>query len=194
SAAFSFFPTKNLGALGDAGCVTAQDDEVAQRLALLRVHGSKQRYIHEVVGGNYRIDALQSAFLSVKIESAQSWIDRRIDIADSYSAALKKIDAVTVPSVLPGYRHSFHQYTIQVPDEKRNDLIAHLDADGIGSMPYYPLCVHLQPALFASGWRQGDFPEAEQCSLRVISLPMYPELKEEEISAVTASVQSFFNR
>lgn len=193
AAAFSFFPTKNLGALGDAGCVTAQDDDIAQKLALLRVHGSRQRYIHEAVGGNFRIDALQSAFLSVKIESAQSWIEKRIGLADLYSDSLRNVEGVVVPSVLPGYRHSFHQYTIKVSADKRDDLIKHLAADGIGSMPYYPLCVHLQPAMASSGWQHGDFPEAEKCSQQVISLPMYPELTEEEITTVFQSIRLFFN-
>lgn len=192
AAAFSFFPTKNLGALGDAGCATTQRDDVAEKLALLRVHGSKQRYIHEVVGGNYRIDALQAALLSCKMPFAQGWIDRRIQIAAQYTRQLSQCKSLQTPFISQGYQHSFHQYTIKVEAKVRDSFIMHLASCDIGSMPYYPLCVHLQPALSKTGWSVGDFPEAEKCSTEVVSLPMYPELTDDEIGFVCTSIKDFF--
>lgn len=190
AAAFSFFPTKNLGALGDGGLIVSGDDKLAACLRTLRVHGSSQKYFHEELGINSRLDEIQAAALLVKLPFFDRWTTRRQDIAKRYSDALAAIPEVQIPVTPPGYRHVFHQYTIRAP--KRDQLQAFLREQGIGSTIYYPFPLHLQPALGEFRGRVGQFPEAERAVAEVLSLPLFPELQNDEIDQVVEAVAHFY--
>jgi dTDP-4-amino-4,6-dideoxygalactose transaminase len=201
AAAFSFYPTKNLSASGDAGMVTTTSDAVAQRVNLLRVHGMRQRYVHEVVGWNSRMDTLQAAVLLVKLGFLEEWNARRRVLADNYRALFHKA-GVTEPGpypmngvVLPVSRaktvHVFHQYVIRI--RRRDELKAFLRDRGIESEIYYPLALHQQPALNGLGYKTGDFPESERAAAEVLALPMFPQLTSEEQEIVVAGITDFLS-
>ena len=184
----SFFPTKNLGGFGDGGAILTNDSRIAEEVRLLRVHGAKKKYFHEKVGFNHRLDALQAAILRAKLPYLDGWNEKRREIAEKYSERLK--GTVTIPSIQKGKLHIFHQYTIRTP--RRNDLKEFLEERGIGAIVNYPLPIHLQPAFSHLGHQEGDFPESEKASQEVLSLPIYPEMTEEEVDYVSKSVQEFF--
>ena len=191
----SFFPAKNLGAFGDAGGVACRDAERAEQLRVIRVHGSKPKYLHHVIGGNFRLDALQAAVLRVKLPYLDGWAAGRVANAARYDAAfaasgLVERERVKPPVVLPGAGHVFNQYVIQVPD--RDGLKAHLDARGIGTAVYYPLPLHLQPCFTGLGHTRGDFPVAEAACERVLALPVYPELPEGSVEAVVDAIAAYY--
>lgn len=193
---FSFFPTKNLGAFGDGGMVCTDHDEVAEKIRLLRVHGASRKYHHDIVGYNHRLDEIQAAFLNVKLDYLDEWVERRRKIADLYKRLLQEHAVrLGIPLKLPaepGYAyHAYHQFTIRT--KWRDDLLAHLHDKGIGATVYYPVPLHLQQAFAGLGYRKGEFPVAEAAAKEVLSLPMYPELTEEEISWVVQSVLDFFD-
>ncbi|MFB6271259.1 MAG: DegT/DnrJ/EryC1/StrS family aminotransferase [Salinibacter sp.] len=188
---FSFFPTKNLGAFGDAGLVTTTSDELAEKVRLLRVHGSATKYHHELVGSNSRLDALQAAILRVKLRHLPSWIEARQQCASDYDAQLGGLESLTIPQKSPDHSHVYHQYTVRVHDGGRDALRAHLERRGIGTAVYYPQPLHLQPALADAGYREGDYPEAERASREVLSLPMFPELTSREQEAVATAIAEF---
>jgi dTDP-4-amino-4,6-dideoxygalactose transaminase len=188
-AAFSFYPTKNLGAAGDAGAVTTGDDEIATLLANLRLHGETERYRHSRVGGNFRLDSLQAAVLATKLPRLREWTARRIAIADRYGALLWDADLagrVTVPFAAPGRKHVFHQYVIRVRDRDR--VRAKLAEAGIGTAVFYPIPLHLQECFADLGYREGSFPKAEQAAREVLALPMFPQLTDDEIDRVAEAV------
>ncbi len=191
AAAFSFYPTKNLSALGDGGMITTKSGEIAQRVERLRVHCQREKYIHDDVGYNSRLDDLQAAFLSLKLRLLDSWNERRRRIAETYTEALK--DVVITPSVGEGNIHVFHQYTVRT--DERDRLREHLIKNGIGVSVFYPLPLHLQKVLMERyGYRRGQFPEAERASEEVLSLPIYPEMEEWQIEYVIEKVREFFGR
>ena len=191
TAAFSFFPSKNLGAFGDGGLVTANRDDLAARLRLLRVHGGRQMYHHEEVGYNSRLDALQAAVLSVKLPHLPGWSEARRANARFYDEALAGVEGVRTPVVLPGNESIFNQYTIRVLDGRRDDLVRFLGERGVGSSVYYPVPLHLQECFGYLGYGRGDFPVSEAAALEVLSLPIFPELRREQLEYVAESIREF---
>ncbi|HEX2204670.1 MAG TPA: DegT/DnrJ/EryC1/StrS family aminotransferase, partial [Longimicrobium sp.] len=190
--AFSFFPTKNLGAFGDAGMTVTNDDETAERLRKLRVHGGRQMYHHEEVGYNSRLDALQAAVLSAKLPHLAGWSAKRREHAAFYDQALAGIDGLVTPTVRPGHESIVNQYTLRVLDGRRDALMEHLKARGVGSNVYYPVPLHLQECFAYLGYREGQFPESERACREVLSLPVFPELTGAQREYVAESVRSFF--
>ncbi len=191
---FSFFPTKNLGAYGDGGMIVTNDDELAERARILRVHGSKPKYYHSIVGLNSRLDEVQAAILNVKFKYLSRWIEERRKRAALYDELFEKElgDRVVIPYTPPYNYHTYHQYTIRVRDN-RDRLKEYLKERGIGTNIYYPLSLHLQECFENLGYREGDFPEAEKASREVLSLPMYPELKEDAQMKVVDEIKEFYN-
>jgi dTDP-4-amino-4,6-dideoxygalactose transaminase len=184
--AFSFFPSKNLGAYGDGGMLVTSRKDIADRVRSLRSHGGRVKYHHEELGVNSRLDELQAAILRVKLPHLNDWIERRRAIAHAYTAALA--DGVTVPREWTGARHVYHQYTVRLPD--RNAAHTALAARGIGTMVYYPVPLHLQAVYEPLGYRHGDFEHAERAAEEVLSLPIFPELHADERDAVIGAVRA----
>ncbi|MFC6644835.1 DegT/DnrJ/EryC1/StrS family aminotransferase [Granulicella cerasi] len=198
AAAFSFYPTKNLAAMGDAGMVTTHDAATAERATMLRAHGMRKRYFHDEVGWNSRIDSLQAAALSVRLRYVEAGNARRREIAalyaEAFTAAGLVSDSVTTGIVLPytdpRAEHVFHQYVIRAP--RRDDLRAHLASLQIGSEVYYPLPLHLQESLASLGYKRGDFPHSEKAAEEVLALPIYPELRDDEVATVVEGIRRFY--
>ena len=190
--AFSFFPTKNLGAFGDAGMTVTNDADTAERLRKLRVHGGRQMYHHEEVGYNSRLDALQAAVLSAKLPRLAAWSEARRHHAAFYDGALAGIDGIVTPLVNPENESIFNQYTVRVLDGRRDALAEHLKQAGIGSGVYYPVPLHLQECFAYLGYREGQFPESERACREVLSLPVFPELTPAQLGLVAQSIMEFF--
>jgi len=182
----SFFPTKSLGAYGDGGMVVTNEPEIAETVDLLRKHGAKTSYHYLLPGFNSRLDTLQAAILIVKLRRLDNWQELRQNKAMLYNKLLGEIDSIEPPSVEEFGKPSFNYYTIRLkgPGLNRNKLREHLESGGIQTMVYYPLSLHLQEAYEALGYKQGDLPESERAQSQVLSLPMYPELSEEQIREV----------
>ena len=189
---FSFFPSKNLGGYGDGGMVVTQSDEIARRIRRLRVHGGMKTYYHEEVGYNSRLDSLQAAVLSAKMASLASWSAARRKNAAYYNAAFADLDDVRTPTIDPANESIYNQYTLRVA--KRDALQSHLREKEIGSAVYYPLALHLQPCFEYLGYKRGVFPESERATQEVISLPVYPELKQSQLDEVIDAVRGFYGR
>jgi dTDP-4-amino-4,6-dideoxygalactose transaminase len=192
---FSFFPSKNLGAFGDAGLLTAMDDGLAKRARLLRTHGMEPRYYHHLVGANFRMDALQAAILRVKAPHLDGWTEGRRANAARYRALFRDaglLDRVTLPAEPAGCRHIYNQFVIRVAD--RDGLRAHLDERGIGTEIYYPVPFHLQPCFADLGYHRGDFPKAERAAAESLALPVYSELTEAQQEAVVSAIGEFVQR
>ena len=189
----SFFPSKVLGAYGDGGMVVTNDAEIADKVAMLRNHGCKHKYHHLVPGFNSRLDELQAAILRVKLRHLDDWIELRRQKASAYSQLFDQIDGVQPPYVAPGVYHVFNYYTVRLVNGrvKRDKLQEHLKAKGIAAMVYYPLSLHLQQVYKSLGYQQGDFPESEKAQQEVLSLPIYPEIGEEQIDRVANCIRSF---
>ncbi len=193
-ACFSFYPTKNLGAAGDAGMLSTDDDELAARLRRLRVHGGETEYLHREVGLNSRLDALQAAILRVKLPHLDAWSDARRDRADTYArlfAEARLPVALEPPLVRPGARHIFHQYVVRVSAPARDPLMEHLKRHGVGTKIYYPVPLHLQECFRPLGYAEGDLPESERAARETFALPVYPELTEREQRYVVETISSF---
>ncbi len=200
-AAFSFYPTKNLGAYGDAGMVTTDNLPLAEHLRTLRVHGMRERYIHEEVGWNSRLDALQAAVLRVKLRYVEEWNRQRSLRAANYDRLFQQSGlaeagpypqhGVVLPRTDPRGTHVFHQYVIRAA--RRDELRSFLTERNIGSEIYYPTPLHLQPGLSFLGYQKGDLPERERASREVLALPMFPELTNDEQECVVAAVVEFFS-
>jgi dTDP-4-amino-4,6-dideoxygalactose transaminase len=188
---FSFFPSKNLGGAGDAGLVTTNDEEVARRLKMLRNHGAHERYFHDEVGGNFRIDTLQAAYLSVKLKHLESWHEGRRSNAAFYDAQLAEVKQVTTPVIAEGNRSIYNQYVIRA--EQRDELQRYLGSAGVGSAVYYPLCLHEQKCFDYLGHKRGDFPVAEAATQEVLALPIFPELREEQLAHVVDTIKRFYS-
>jgi dTDP-4-amino-4,6-dideoxygalactose transaminase len=189
---FSFFPSKNLGGYGDGGMMVTQDDGLARHLMRLRTHGSVKTYIHEEVGYNSRLDALQAAVLGAKLPYLAAWSAKRRENAAYYSAAFADVPEIVTPFVDPANESIFNQYTIRVPS--RDALKEHLAMKEIGHSVYYPLPLHLQPCFAYLGYGAGAFPESERAAKEVLSLPVYPELTRPALDEVIAAVRGFFGR
>jgi dTDP-4-amino-4,6-dideoxygalactose transaminase len=188
---FSFFPTKNLGGFGDGGMLTTNDEELARKLKALRIHGSFEKYVHQWSGMNSRLDALQAAVLDVKLDHLDAWNRARQRNADLYREALAGI--VTAPVQQPYQTsHVYNQFVIRCA--RRDELRQFLADSGVGTEVYYPLPLHLQPALAAYGHKAGDFPVSEQLSREVLALPIFAELTEEEIATVAGLIREFYER
>jgi dTDP-4-amino-4,6-dideoxygalactose transaminase len=186
---FSFFPSKNLGAFGDAGLVTTDDDELATRMRILRTHGMEPKYHHHVVGGNFRMDELQAAVLRVKAPYLPTWTEARRLNARRYARLFQEsgvLDRVTLPFEPPGRRHVYNQFVIRVAD--RDALKRHLERCGIGTEIYYPVPFHLQPCFAELGGRAGDHPHAERAAEESLALPIYGELTLEQQQSVVAAI------
>ncbi len=189
---FSFFPSKNLGGYGDGGMIVTQDESIAKRLMRLRVHGGLTTYLHEEVGYNSRLDALQAVVLSAKLPHLAGWSATRRENAAYYDAAFADLADVTTPFIDPANESIFNQYTLRVA--KRDALKEHLKAKGIGHSVYYPLPLHLQPCFAYLGYQKGACPEAERAAEEVVSLPVFPELTRAQLDEVIAAVRSFYGK
>jgi len=189
---FSFFPTKNLGAYGDAGMITTNDEEFANNLSKLRVHGAESGYCHSIIGYNSRLDTIQAAVLLAELPYLNNWNNKRQENAEIYSNCLKEVEEVSCPFVAPERKHIFHQYTIRVKNNKRDELMKFLGEKNIGSKIYYPLPLHLQECFNYLDYKQGDFPISEKAAEEMLSLPIFPELNREEIEYICDSIKAFF--
>jgi dTDP-4-amino-4,6-dideoxygalactose transaminase len=187
-AAFSFYPTKNLGAAGDAGMVATNDDALAETARALRVHGSRRRYYHDEIGFNSRLDAMQAALLSIKLRHVDAWNDARRAHAAQYNALLANTGFV-LPCEQAGTRHVYHQYTIRVRGGRRDEVAAKLREAGIGCAIFYPVPLHRQAVYESLGYSDGDLPVSEAACREVLSLPMFPELREDEIEQVASALR-----
>jgi len=190
---FSFFPSKNLGAFGDAGMCVTNDLALAERLKILRVHGSKPRYHHLIVGGNFRLDELQAAVLLVKLKHLDGWTARRQENARYYTAAFREAgvgDHVGTPRALDGHRHIFNQYVVRAV--RRDDLKEHLREAGVSTEVYYPVPLHLQQCFAYLGCKPEDCPEALRATREALALPIYPELTRDQAHHVVRTVTEFY--
>src|SRR5579864_3755378 len=189
----SFFPTKNLGAFGDAGMCVTNDAALAERMDILRVHGGKPKYYHAFIGGNFRIDELQAAVLNVKLPHLDAWTAGRQRNAAIYDAAFARAqrgEAARTPQPAPGVRHIYNQYVLRVRD--RAGLRAHLASAGVGTEIYYPVPLHLQQCFAYLGGKAGDFPQSERAAAECLALPIYPELSESQLQYVVDSIADFY--
>jgi dTDP-4-amino-4,6-dideoxygalactose transaminase len=190
---FSFFPTKNLGAFGDAGMCVTNDDALAAKLRILRVHGGEPKYYHALIGGNFRIDEIQAAVLLVKLRHLEDWHRARQRNAAYYDAAIPKAGIaarVVTPTARPGYRHIYNQYVIRVPDRDR--LRAYLGEQGIGTEIYYPVPLHMQKCFAYLGYKPEDCPESARAASETLALPIYPELTEAQLQYVVDTIAGFY--
>ena len=203
-AAFSFYPTKNLSAYGDGGCVTTDDDDLAAHIRRLRNHGSRRRYYHEEMGWNSRLDAMQAAILRVKLKYLDDWNQQRRTVACRYHGMLGKaglvqtgaqVVAAQAPMALlaspPEACHIYHQYVVRAL--RRDELRSFLAQQGIGTEVYYPVPLHLQECFSYLGYRAGDLPESERAAKEVLALPMFPELREDEQQRVVEAIAEFYS-
>jgi UDP-2-acetamido-2-deoxy-ribo-hexuluronate aminotransferase len=188
----SFFPTKNLGAFGDGGAIFTNNTEYAENMRSIANHGMSKRYYYQQIGMNSRLDALQAAILDVKLKYLDEYVKARQLVAEFYDRELTEISEIAIPKRVSYSSHSFHQYTIKVP-ENRNKLQKHLESKGIPSMIYYPMALHLQESYQYLGYKKGDFPVAEELSEQVLSLPMHTELTEDELNYIVQSIREFFS-
>jgi dTDP-4-amino-4,6-dideoxygalactose transaminase len=186
AATFSFYPGKNLGAYGDAGAVVTDDPEVAERVAMLRNHGRREKYLHDVEGFSCRLDALQAAVLRVKLRYLEKWTASRQSVARAYAEHLRGLADVALPVVPPDVRHVFHLFVVRVP--ARDRVLAALKSRGVQGGVHYPVPLHLQPAYAGLGLGRGSFPRAERAADSILSLPMYPELADEQVRSVAAAL------
>ena len=191
AACFSFYPGKNLGAYGDAGAVATNRDDLALTLRKLRDHGSAKKYEHDLIGFNSRLDGLQAAVLLVKLKRLGQWNERRRTHAELYSKLLSGVPGLTAPTTRPGATHVFHLYVIRVPAAQRDRLREFLHARGVATGIHYPVPLHVTPAFAALGYRSGTLPVSEDYARTVLSLPMFPELRREQIEYVAEQVTTY---
>lgn len=184
---FSFYPGKNLGAYGEGGMIITNDEAIAQHSKMLRSHGESQKYVHKYIGYNYRMEGFQGAVLGVKIKHIEKWTEQRRKNASVYNQLLKEV--VKTPIEANGNKHVYHLYIIESP--KRDELMKHLSALGISSGLHYPMPIHLQEAYNFLGYKAGDFPVAEASARNILSLPMFPELTDEELRKVCDAIKGF---
>jgi dTDP-4-amino-4,6-dideoxygalactose transaminase len=190
---FSFFPSKNLGAFGDAGMVIAEDPDLAEAVRVLRVHGGKPKYHHGVIGGNFRLDALQAAVLRIKLKYLAGWSEARRRNAARYRKYFSDADLleqIGLPEDSAG--HIYHQFVIRCSN--RDQLQNHLTERGIGSEVYYPIPLHLQKCFADLGYKEGDFPQAEAAAREALALPIYPELREQQQRYIVEEIRAFYHR
>jgi dTDP-4-amino-4,6-dideoxygalactose transaminase len=190
ASAFSFYPTKNLGGAGDGGMIITNDDMINDRLRCLRDHGARQQYYHDEIGINSRLDAFQAAILLSKLSHLAEWNKKRREIAENYRRELADLP-ITLPAEQSGNIHVYHQFVIRA--QKRDELRAFLDGEGIYTAVFYPVPLHLQKCFAYLGYKAGDFPEAERAAKEVLALPIFPEIGEERFGMVVSAVHKFFD-
>lgn len=193
---YSFFPAKNLGCIGDGGMVVSRDGDLLERVRMLRNHGSRPKYYHSLVGGNFRLDTVQAAVLRVMLPHLDQWTRRRRAVAARYGrlfdeAGLTADGRVALPVERSGYRHVFNQYVIRVPD--REGLMAWLKGAGVGHAVYYPLGLHVQACFEGLGYEPGDFPATEQASRECLAIPVFPEITDAEQDEVVGVIKDFYD-
>lgn len=188
----SFFPSKNLGAYGDAGAIFSTDAALTERLRILTNHGQTSTYSYEYIGANSRLDSIQAAVLRIKLKHLESYISSRQQAADFYDSVLSKISSVKIPVRASYTRHVFHQYTFRVLDGQRDNLQKYLMENGVPARVYYPFALHLQKAYNIKGYKAGDFPVAEQLCNEVLSLPMHTELSAEQLEFIRQTLEGYF--
>src|SRR5574337_1103739 len=192
---FSFYPTKNLGGFGDGGMVTTSDSSLASTLLALRNHGSSTKYLHSVLGGNFRLDELQAALLAVKLTHLDQWTEQRINNAKQYDALFHERGLghqIQLPELPKNERHVFNQYVIRVP--RRDELSRFLESQGIGHDIYDPMPLHLQACFEYLGYKEGDLPASEQAAREALALPIYPELTQPMQECVVDALQAFYKK
>lgn len=189
---FSFFPAKNLGCYGDGGIITTNNEEIADKIRTLRVHGSKSKYYHQMIGYNSRLDAIQATVLNVKLKYINKWNDMRKENANFYIKALKNIPEIELPEISSDFSHVFNQFTIRVKSGLRKDLRDFLTKKKISTAIYYPYPLHLQPCFSDLNYEKGSMPNAELVCNEVLSIPIYPEIEEEELEYVAENIIEFF--
>jgi dTDP-4-amino-4,6-dideoxygalactose transaminase len=191
---FSFFPSKNLGAFGDGGMVTTNQEEIYERLKIMRVHGSKPKYHHSIIGGNFRLDALQAAVLIVKLKYLDEWTEKRIENASLYRKLFENgdLEGVFLP-LEKEKRHIYNQFIIKVRD-KRDELREFLNGHGIGCEVYYPVPLHMQTCFRYLEYKAEDFPVSVEAAEKSLALPIYPELTGDQISYVVDIIGEFINK
>jgi dTDP-4-amino-4,6-dideoxygalactose transaminase len=194
-ACFSFFPSKNLGGIGDGGMVTTNDDSLAAKLRLLRNHGHHPKYFNKLIGGNFRLDAIQAAVLRVKLKYLDGWTEARQRNARRYrelfaAHGLALGGPVTLPAEAPDRRHIYNQFVIRA--KRRDALMAHLKEKQIGTEIYYPLPLHLQECYSFLEYAEGDFPASERAAKDSVAVPIYPELDDDELHTVVAAIDAFY--
>lgn len=187
----SFYPGKNLGALGDAGAVTTNDDEISRKIKMLRNYGSEKKYFNEVIGYNMRLDEMQAAFLRVKLRMLEEWTNNRKEIASWYNSELHGVGDLIMPEVASGATHVYHLYVVRT--KKRDALQQYLSDHGVGTLIHYPIPPHLQGAYVGLGYKKGDFPIAEEIANTCLSLPIWPGLKNNQVKELADIIRSFFN-
>lgn len=190
----SFFPSKNLGCYGDGGAIFTNDSFLAEKLQMIANHGQKKKYYHDSIGVNSRLDTLQAAILSVKLDHLNEYSAARNRVADRYDTAFKNTKGLVIPERAKNSTHVFHQYTLQIDGGKRDELKSFLQEKEIPSMIYYPVPLHLQKAYLEFGGKEGDFPVSEELCKKVLSLPIHTEMKIEEQDYIIEMVSSFFTR
>jgi dTDP-4-amino-4,6-dideoxygalactose transaminase len=190
----SFFPSKNLGCYGDGGALYTNNDDLAAKLRSITNHGMKVRYYHDDIGVNSRLDTIQAAILRIKLKYLDGYNDSRKAAADIYDEAFLGCQDIKIPERSEFSTHIFHQYTLRVTNGKRNELKDYLQSKKIPSMIYYPVPLHLQKAYKYLGYKKGDFPVTEMLSDQVVSLPMCPELDQEQLDYITTNVLGFFEK
>jgi dTDP-4-amino-4,6-dideoxygalactose transaminase len=189
--ATSFYPGKNLGALGDAGAVTTDNEELAQKVRSLRNYGSRKKYFKEVIGYNMRLDELQAALLSVKLKYLNEWTTQRQEIASWYNESLDKIEQLILPAIHEEATHVYHLYVVRT--KFRNEFQAHLQEKGIGSLIHYPIPPHLQEAYKSLGYTKGDYPIAEEIADTCLSLPLWPGMTKDQVYQIADIAKKFFH-
>jgi len=192
---FSFFPTKNLGGFGDAGMVVTDEEAMAEKIKVLRVHGSQPKYHHHLIGGNFRLDELQAAILNVKFLHLERWTEARRKNAERYGRLFEEMgltEHIQLPIIQEGNRHIFNQYVIRVPERDR--LREFLNAKGVRTEIYYPIPLHLQKCFRYLGYKEGDLPESEKAAKETLALPIYPELSQEQQEYVVEQIRNFHER
>lgn len=191
ASSFSFYPGKNLGAYGEGGAVMTNDAELAEKFRMMRDHGSPKKYLHTMFGTNYRMEGIQGAVLGVKLNYLEKWNTARRNAAKKYNELLKDVKGIKLPVEMPYSKHVYHLFVLQVEDKSRDDLAKYLNENGISSGLHYPVPLHLQPCFEYLGYKKGDFPETEKLAENCISLPIFPEITEEQINFVCEKIKIF---
>lgn len=190
---FSFFPSKNLGGYGDGGMIVTNNEEVADKIRMLRVHGSKNKYFHLIEGRNSRLDEIQAGILRIKLKYLASWNDKRAERANTYTKVFAEnglSDTVVTPKAVEGTKHVYHLYVVRLP--KRDELLEFLKKNEIFAAVHYPVPLHLQEVHKETGYKEGDFVNSEKAAREIISLPLYPELTDEQITTVVKTIKEFY--
>jgi len=199
AASFSFYPGKNLGAYGEGGAVTTNDETLAKKFRMMREHGASQKYYHEMYGHNYRMEGIQGAVLGIKLKHLNDWTNERRRAAKKYKECLKGVDQIILPFEMEYAKHVYHLFVIQVKSKDksnssatRDELQKFLEANDISTGLHYPVPLHVQPCFNSLGYKKGDFPVAEALAERGLSLPVYPELTDSQIEYVAEKIKEFF--